>query len=138
MGHSNGSGFVSLVVEHAGQRDRGDREPLRVNRRPRDLATDPVRSMFMAMGKTDPIVPYANQKRAIPIAEKKLGVDPDTAKTEGDLRIETGPGGLELDTYIYPGGHEPPRGGSRRSSWRSSAARRCRVEAPTPAPVAPR
>jgi polyhydroxybutyrate depolymerase len=107
MGHSNGSGFVSLLLNTRG---RAIAATANLSGQPsaRDLATDPTRSMFMAMGKTDPIVPFANQQRAIPIAEKKLGVDPATARTQGDLRIETGPGGLELDTYIYPGGHEPP------------------------------
>jgi polyhydroxybutyrate depolymerase len=107
MGHSNGSGFVSLLLNTRGSAIAATAN-LSGQPSARDLATDPARSMFMAMGKTDPIVPYANQKRAIPIAEKKLGVDAATAKTEGDLRIETGLGGLELDTYIYPGGHEPP------------------------------
>ena len=64
--------------------------------------------MFMAMGMTDPIVPYVNQKRAIPLAEKKIGADPATAKVAGYLRSEKGRGNLELETYIYPGGHEPP------------------------------
>ncbi len=36
------------------------------------------------------------------------GIDPATAKTVGYLRTETGPAGYELDTYVYPGGHEPP------------------------------
>lgn len=107
MGHSNGSGFVSLLLNARGSAIAATAN-LSGQPSARDLATDPVRSMFMAMGKTDPIVPYANQKRAIPIAEKKLGIDPAGAKTEGDLRTETGPGGLELDTYVYPGGHEPP------------------------------
>jgi polyhydroxybutyrate depolymerase len=107
MGHSNGSGFVSLLLNARGGAIAATAN-LSGQPSARDLATDPARSMFMAMGKTDPIVPYANQQRAIPIAEQKLGVDPDTAKTEGDLRTQTSSGGLELDTYVYAGGHEPP------------------------------
>jgi polyhydroxybutyrate depolymerase len=107
MGHSNGSGFVSLLLN---KRGRAIAATANLSGQPsaRDLATDPTRSMFMAMGTSDPIVPYANQQRAIPVAEKKLGVDPAAANVQGDLRIETGPGGLELDTYIYPGAHDPP------------------------------
>ena len=107
MGHSNGSAFVSLLLN---QRGAGIAATANLSGQPsaRFLASDPTRSMFMAMGMTDPIVPYANQKRAIPIAERKLGVDPESAKVNGDLRIETGPHNLELDVYVYPGGHTPP------------------------------
>jgi len=62
----------------------------------------------MAMGMRDPIVPYANQRKSIPIAEQKLGVDPAKTKVTGLLHVEHGRGNLELDTYIYPGGHSPP------------------------------
>jgi polyhydroxybutyrate depolymerase len=107
MGHSNGSAFVSLLLN---QRGSGIAATANLSGQPsaRLFASDPTRSMFMAMGMTDPIVPYANQKRAIPIAERKLGVDPNSAKVSGDLRIETGPHNLELDVYVYPGGHTPP------------------------------
>jgi polyhydroxybutyrate depolymerase len=107
MGHSNGSAFVSLLLNERGSAIAATAN-LSGQPSAHDLATDPTRSMFMAMGMNDPIVPYANQQRAIPIAEKKLGADPASANVQGDLRIETAPGGLELDTYIYPGGHEPP------------------------------
>ena len=40
------------------------------------LATDPVRSMFFAMGTSDPIVPIAHQQAAIAPAERLLGLDP--------------------------------------------------------------
>ncbi len=107
MGHSNGSAFVSLLLNQ-----RGDAIAATANLSgqpsARLLDSDPVRPMFMAMGEHDPIVPYANQKKSIPIAERKLGVDPSTATVNGYLRAERGPGDLELDTYIYPGGHAPP------------------------------
>jgi len=107
MGHSNGSAFVSLLLN---QRGAGLAATANLSAQPpaRMLVTDPVRSMFLAMGMTDPIVPYANQKRAIPVAEAKLGVDPSTARTDGDLVTQRGRGKLELDTFVYPGGHEPP------------------------------
>jgi polyhydroxybutyrate depolymerase len=107
IGHSNGSGFVSLLLN---QRGSGITATANLSSQPsaRVLSGDPTRSMFMAMGITDPIVPYANQKRAIPLAEHKLGVDPQSGTVHGFLRSETGPHGLELDVYIYPGGHSPP------------------------------
>jgi polyhydroxybutyrate depolymerase len=107
MGHSNGSGFVSLLLN---QRGSGIAATANLSSQPsaRLLAGDPTRSMFMAMGISDPIVPYANQKRAIPLAERKLRVDAQRATLKGFLRSEPARHGLELDVYIYPGGHNPP------------------------------
>ncbi len=107
MGHSNGSAFVSLLLNQRGDAiaataNLSGQPPARL------LESDPVRSMFMAMGERDPIVPYANQARSIPIAERKLGVDPSTATVNGYLRSERGQGNLELATYISPGGHDVP------------------------------
>ncbi len=106
VGHSNGSAFTSLLLN-----TRGDQIAATANmsaQAGRFLDTDPVRSMFMSMGEQDPIVPYANQKLSIPLAEAKLGVDPTTATVDGYLRVETGPGNLELATYVHPDGHEVP------------------------------
>jgi polyhydroxybutyrate depolymerase len=106
VGHSNGSAFTSLLLNQ-----RGDQIAATANlagQPGRLLATDPVRSMFMMMGEQDPVVPYDGQRRSIPLAESKLGVDPATATVDGYLRRQTGPDGLELATYIHPGGHEVP------------------------------
>jgi polyhydroxybutyrate depolymerase len=107
VGHSNGSAFVSLLLNQ-----RGDRIAATANLSAQPsaslLATDPTRSMFMAMGTRDPIVPYTNQRQSIPIAEHKLGIDPACTEADGFLRVEHGRGNLELDTYVYPGGHAPP------------------------------
>jgi polyhydroxybutyrate depolymerase len=107
MGISNGSAFASLLLNQ-----RGDAIAATANLSgqpsARILASDPTRSMFMAMGTNDAIVPYDTQKRSIPVAEQKLGVDPNRATVTGDLRAEPGRGGLELQTYVYPGGHAPP------------------------------
>jgi len=107
MGHSNGSAFVSLLLNR-----RGDAIAATANissqPSPRMLAGDPARSMFMSMGERDPIVPYSNQRRSIPAAEQKLGIDPREATVDGYLRSAKGTGGIELETYVYPGGHDPP------------------------------
>jgi polyhydroxybutyrate depolymerase len=107
MGHSNGSAFGSLLLNQ-----RGDAIAATANlsSQPsaRLLASDPARSMFMAMGTGDAVVPYRNQKRSIPLAEQKLGVEPNRATVNGYLRSAPGRGGLELETYVYPGGHAVP------------------------------
>ena len=108
MGHSNGSAFVSLLLN---QRGGAIAATANLSSQPsaRLLAGDPVRSMFMAMGKSDPIVPYANQQRSIPLAEHKLGVDPNAATVERRSPVGDGARGTSSSTtYIYPGGHEPP------------------------------
>lgn len=112
MGHSNGSQFASLVLNQ-----RGDAIAASANLSAappgRVLATDPVRSMFIAMGTGDPIVPYDQQKQSIPLAETHLGVDRSSATVNGAVRSEVGPNGVELETYIYEGGHEPPPDAAR-------------------------
>lgn len=106
MGHSNGSAFTSLLLNVRGQDIAATAN---MSAQPgRLLDTDPVRSMFMSMGKKDPIVPYDNQKQSIPIAEQKLQIDPSTATVDGYLTTEHGPGNHELDTYVHPEGHEVP------------------------------
>ncbi len=107
VGHSNGSAFVSLLLNRRGDAiaataNMSAQPPARL------LESDPVRSMFMSMGMSDPIVPYDNQKRSIPLAEQKLGVDRSRATVSGYLRSEPARGNLELETYVYPGGHAPP------------------------------
>ena len=122
MGHSNGSGFVSLLLN---QRGAGIAATANLSGQPVQLLpTDPARSMFMAMGMTDPIVPYANQKRAIPLAEKKIGADPATAKVAGYLRSEKGRGNLELGVHTsIPAGTSRPRSFPASSSTSSGGTR---------------
>jgi polyhydroxybutyrate depolymerase len=106
MGHSNGSAFTSLLLNV-----RGDKIAATANLSAQPgglLPTDPVRSMFMSMGEQDPIVPYENQVKSIPLAEEHLGVDTANPTIDGFLTIEKGPNDLELDTYVHPDGHEVP------------------------------
>jgi polyhydroxybutyrate depolymerase len=107
VGHSNGSAFASLLLH-----ERGDGiaavATLSAQPGPLLLPTDPIRSMFMAMGRQDAVVPFANQQRSIPLAEQRLGIDPATATVDGLLRTARGTDGVELATYVYPGGHAPP------------------------------
>jgi len=107
MGHSNGSVFASLLLNQRGDAIAATAN-LSAQPPARLLASDPSRSMFMAMGTNDAVVPYDTQKRSVPLAEQKLGVDPNRATVTGYLRAEPGRRGLELQTYVYPGGHAPP------------------------------
>jgi polyhydroxybutyrate depolymerase len=107
VGHSNGSLFTGLLLNQ-----RGDDIAATANLSgpPQQyLATDPVRSMFMSMGMTDPLIPFDRAKLAIPRAQDKLGIDQSTATTDGLLTTATDTqGGTELATYVYPGGHAVP------------------------------
>jgi polyhydroxybutyrate depolymerase len=108
MGHSNGSFFVSLLAA-----ERGDLVAATANSSgapARLIAQGPPRSMLFSMGQSDPVVPYANQVAALPVARRKLGIDTATATTDGFLTTARGTGGLELAVYDHPGGHEPPPG----------------------------
>jgi len=108
MGHSNGSEFASLVLN---QRPGKIAASANLSSTPNAfLATDPVRSMFFAMGVDDPLVPIARQRAAIPLAEQHLGIDPAYATTNDDVTTEhaTSDANVELEYVIYQGGHEPP------------------------------
>ena len=90
MGHSNGSQFAALLVN---QRGDGIAAVAHLSAPPavRLIASDPVRPTFIAMGTHDPIVPFANQQRVIPLLQQHLGA-------------------VELVTLVYDGGHAPPPG----------------------------
>jgi len=108
MGHSNGSEFASLVLN---QRPSEIAASANLSTTPnRYLPTDPVRSMFFAMGTEDPLVPIARQQAAIPLAEQQLGIDPATATTTGDVTTEhaANDSAVELEYVVYDGGHVPP------------------------------
>ena len=105
MGHSNGSGFTALLWAARG----GDIAAIAtLSGQPAELEFNiaPVRSMFLMMGRTDPLVPFETQRQAIPRAQAKLAIDSSTATTDGYLTTAHGPNDIELDTYIHPAGHE--------------------------------
>ena len=94
VGHSNGSAFVSLLLDERGEAIAATAN---LSAQPgKHLETDPVRSMFMSMGETDPIVPYENQRKSIPLAERKIGADPATKVVDGYFTTERGTGNHEL------------------------------------------
>jgi len=107
MGHSNGSGFTALLLTLRGASIAATAT---LSGQPAELEINiaPVRSMFLMMGMADPLVPFEQQRQAIPRAQAKLTIDPATAKTDGYLTTADGPNDVELDTYIHPGGHDVP------------------------------
>lgn len=105
-GHSNGARFVNVLwVERAdkiaaicsvaaqGGRMIKGAKPL---------------SVWMSMGKNDPLVPYRMQKQSISIVADNLKADPKSAFTKGDKTIYTGTDETELVVEERNAGHEFP------------------------------
>lgn len=63
---------------------------------------------FIIAGEKDPIVPFASQRLSIAGIRRLLGTDPSRSKRDGLSSREPGSNGLELETYIFPGGHQVP------------------------------
>ena len=107
VGQSNGGRFANLLWSQRGMRiaalcsagSQGGRL----------IADAPPRSVLMVIGEKDHVAPREGQEKSIALARVRLGTDPGTARIDGLLRSETGPDGLELATWIHPGGHEFPR-----------------------------
>jgi polyhydroxybutyrate depolymerase len=107
-GHSNGGRFTCLLwaqrhdifaaVAPSGSPATGlirDLKPL---------------SAFFVAGERDQLVPIASQRFSIDAIRPILKTDAAKARTDGLVRIESGPNGIELGTYIYPGTHTYPHG----------------------------
>lgn len=107
MGVSNGSQFAALVLNQRGD-DVAAVANLSAPPGARIIASDPVRSMFVSLGMEDPLVRFELAKLTIPLIESRLGVDTSNPTVDGLLRSEFNPDGVELATYLYPGGHAPP------------------------------
>ena len=107
VGHSNGARFVNVLwVERAdkiaaicsvaaqGGRMIKGAKPL---------------SVWMSMGKNDPVVPYRMQKQSIPIVADNLKTDPKSVMVKGDKTFYTGTDETELVVEERNAGHEFPR-----------------------------
>ncbi|MBH1958906.1 MAG: hypothetical protein I8H68_02230 [Flavobacteriia bacterium] len=105
-GHSNGARFVNVLwVERADKiaaicsvAAQGGRMI---------MGAKPL-SVWMSMGKKDPLVPYTMQKRSIPIVADNLKTDPKTAVVKGDKTFYTGTNHTELVVEERNAGHEFP------------------------------
>lgn len=61
---------------------------------------------FVLAGENDQIVPYAGQRLSIEGIKKLLGCASDPSSKNGYLSLFKGKDGVELATYVTPGGHK--------------------------------
>ena len=66
-------------------------------------------SAFVIAGERDQIVSFESQKATIGSLERLLAVKKSDRASSGLMKSQFGPNGIELDTYIYPGGHAYPK-----------------------------
>lgn len=65
---------------------------------------------FVVGGEKDQVVPFISQRLSIGRIERQIGVKSgDEGKEDGYFTVKKGDGGIELDTYIHPGGHVYPK-----------------------------
>ena len=106
VGHSNGARFVNVLW-----RERGEKISAicSVAAQGGMMARNakPV-SIWMSMGKNDPLVPYRIQKQSISIVANNLKTDPKSALIKGDKIIYTGTNHTELVVEERDAGHEFP------------------------------
>ena len=106
-GHSNGARFAGVLWATRAARfaafafSAGQADTLIERATPRPV--------FLSMGRRDDIIPFESQWPSIEYARKLLNTDPAHASEFGFTRSESGPGGLELMTYVHPGGHVWPQ-----------------------------
>jgi polyhydroxybutyrate depolymerase len=106
LGHSNGGRFVNVLWN-----TRSDKlAALCSVAGPggRLIETAAPQPIYIIAGEKDPIVPFQSQQFSIALARKLLKADAAKAKVNGFERTEPGVNGVELVTYIHPGGHEFP------------------------------
>jgi polyhydroxybutyrate depolymerase len=106
MGHSNGARFTGVLWKMRG----AEFAAFGIGCGPvtQLLTGSPVRPAFIIAGEKDPLVPIAGMRASIDAARKLLETDAARSKTDGLLRTEQGKNGIELATYVHPGGHAWP------------------------------
>ena len=107
LGHSNGSRFVNVLWNMRAEKftafcTSGGQGGLL-------LRSVPPRPVFVIAGEKAPLVPYTGQMRSVELIRKLLNADAARATVDGHYRVEPGKNGLELATYLHPGGHEFPQ-----------------------------
>lgn len=107
MGHSNGGRFTYVLWAARGDRFAayGPSGSPAIGLL-REFKPAPA---FCTAGESDPIVPYRGQKASIDALVRLDGIDLSRATKNGYVTLAPGKNGLELGTYIHPGGHEYPR-----------------------------
>lgn len=107
LGQSNGGRFANLLWNRRGESIAALASA--GSQGGKLIAAAPPRSVLMVIGEKDRVAPREGQEKSIALARARLGTEPGTATTEGALRSERSPAGLELAVYLHPGGHEFPR-----------------------------
>ncbi len=106
MGHSNGGRFTYLLwAERGGIFAAFSPAASPATRLVPKLTAKPA---FIIAGEQDAIVPFASQEFSIRRVRQILGTDASKATKSGYASYELGAKGIELGTYIYPGGHNYP------------------------------
>lgn len=104
VGHSNGGRFVNVLW-----RTRGDRLAAICSAAGQGGTLIPEctpKPIFIIMGEKDRIVPIERQEKSVGFARALLKADAASAKTDGSIRSEGGPGGMELQVCRHPNGHD--------------------------------
>ncbi len=106
LGHSNGAQFTFVIW--AARPDQfaafapSSAPGIRLLRQ---LEPKPA---FVIAGQRDRLVPLRSMRSTIAGLRRLLDTDPEAAELDGFARFEPGPNGLELATYVHPGGHAWP------------------------------
>lgn len=106
-GHSNGGRFAAVLW--VARPDRFAAIASGCGQGGRLILDAPPKPVMMIMGEADRIVPIRGQLYSVNLARERLRVDPGSARKNGWLSVEKGIDGVELVTYIHPGGHEWPK-----------------------------
>ena len=107
VGHSNGARFVNVLWKERGNLLAGiisvaAQGGLMIK------GAEPI-SVWMSMGKNDPLVSYDFQKKSIPIVMRNLGIDAIKVQMKGDLKFYNGNQNTELIVEERNAGHEFPQ-----------------------------
>lgn len=107
VGHSNGARFVNVLWK-----ERGDQLAGIISVAAQGgfmiKGAQPI-SVWMSLGKNDPLVSYDFQKKSIPMVMKNLEIDSTKVQTKGDLKIYKGAKNTELIVEERDAGHEFPQ-----------------------------
>ena len=105
-GHSNGARFVNVLWK---ERPEELSAIISVAAQGGIMIRDakPL-SVWMSMGKNDPLVPFNNQKNSVPIVQKSLKINPNTGIVKGDKTYFKGKSGKELVVEEREAGHKFP------------------------------
>lgn len=106
VGHSNGSRFVHVLWAMRGEKFAA----FCAVAGPGGLLIKdaPAKSIWLSMGKNDPIVPFIGQQAAAKIVQKTLKIDETKGVTKGDTTTYKGTNNTELVMEIRDAGHEFP------------------------------